>query len=1541
MFATKFCKPLISVETDRPIPLPGLGYPYNSIASDRRFEELIYSIYKKKIENDRIWKELYDDIALMQGVGEKGRDCVLYKNGTVTGVIQCKKYDDRISKRDCAKEILKFVLYSFFDNAVLPDANNLIYYFVVSEGFSGPASDYLDKFNEEIIKDAELETWFHELKVKYKASLGTLDYNTILTALLKKLAAIKVRKVIPQDLDLELSTNYTKEIIPVFFDVKTVTDNSLIQEIKTLIETKLIAPQNLDVTEDSILKQFETASLQLSSYRDNLYNIRESHLERIETTEIMSWIERPLKPQDDPLLVLAGNPGFGKTVILKDVLTSSIAKNIPTIAIKADRYYAQSIQELTEKLNLEYPLVKLVQKIRQTHKKVVVIIDQIDSLSQSITSRRDYIDTYNQLIHQLKEINGVRIVISIRTFDLNYDYEFSSYKNRQKIIVKPFSELQVKDVLAKLGQATDKLSPGFISLLTVPNHLDIFCKIYGPGLQINQLHSIQDLYNELWQQKITFQHNEKAEQLTKALYELADKMYALQQLSIPESQVTDSIRHGLQYLTSNGLLVEGNKSLQFFHQSFYDYVFARSFVEKGASLESFIDLEGQSIYIRPAVKMILAFLRQKDNAGYLKLISLFLFSQKLRFHLQLLIINHLGFEQNPSKAEIDLVKGRVLKSQKYQLPFLESAIGSNWLPVLIETGMLHQLLNSVPTIAERIRRNDTIQAMCRKLNITKLIDPSSYNKRKEKYLNLWFWILSRSLPENRAIVLKYLETLSPSEERNFRVVRILHSMKKWDHPLAFTLFESFTPEPEKNWFDILRILEDTIEYNYDWTAKQIDRFLLIEADRAEGGGSSMYDHQMGNCLKKMFSREPGKSFNYAIKHIKNLVSESVAKIGISTTELYPDGVYDLYDFDRHDTHNTKELLLQLTLDSVVILAEEKSPIFQTFVEDNKEQNSLIILKILLTGLESAPRENSRTIFELLINLLEKKGYDDGLQYWIGKLINAVYIFLEPGQKEELNTLLLNVRSKYDFYVQDQESKKTFFSYYGKTRFELLSMIPEDDIMKDPKLKKHFQELQRKYGEAENRKPQSVKLFRVGPPLEDKAYEKMDLTQWENSFLKFNTDNRPVFDSDRGGLTENYRQFESKIPGNVLFFLPLIEKIINEKRVVPDYMLAGLKGLVEAKYDPEKFQLLFKKMTKMPLEGFHVRQLVWLTDYIIKNKLVDEETVSFLCRVAAEDPDPAKPLNPDNPEFDMLNTNRGAAVHALVRCFTHKEFGNRIFETLEQTVADPIISVRISALMDLAVLMNIDKEKTLALFLKFTSDTDNYHVFNASINSAQYLARYNFEALIPYFEKGIKIEKVQDQLAIILAVAWLNDKPGSYQLLEKTWKCSEKAQANMVDISVRNYNGAEGKVKEKCLSLYKKFLRSEAKEIIHQYNTSFLHMSPFHFKDFLPLLKKFYESRVATLEPHYFYEYLIKCSKANPVEVLDLLKNYRKYKEPNVAIGPFYSPDDPVKALIGAYNGLYDHSPVYKAYTIKALNLFDEMLQQQLFRTEAQTVLDVV
>ena len=57
--------------------------PFNDL-SDRNFEILIYQYLKEKIKTKN--ETRFTDISLMQGVGERGRDCCLYMDGEIIGM---------------------------------------------------------------------------------------------------------------------------------------------------------------------------------------------------------------------------------------------------------------------------------------------------------------------------------------------------------------------------------------------------------------------------------------------------------------------------------------------------------------------------------------------------------------------------------------------------------------------------------------------------------------------------------------------------------------------------------------------------------------------------------------------------------------------------------------------------------------------------------------------------------------------------------------------------------------------------------------------------------------------------------------------------------------------------------------------------------------------------------------------------------------------------------------------------------------------------------------------------------------------------------------------------------------------------------------------------------------------------------------------------------------------------------------------------------------------------------------------------------------
>lgn len=455
-------KPIIKDYLDKtPVPSTG-GFIYNLLPSDRRFEELIYTLYKQKINNEESWNFLFDDILLTAASGDGGADCILYKNEKAKGVIQCKKYANNITSTEVAKEVLKFLLYTIVEESLMLDTEDFHYFFVVSKGFSKPAIELINNFNENFLKNEKIEDLFNGLRKTYPATLNHLKFSVIQNELLHKIKKIKIKKIVPEDLDVELNKPYNYNIQSLFFQVRTVTDNSLIKEFKNDI-LKVINDipdkiPKLNISDEEILQKFETASIQLKDWKETLSNTDDTHIERSETQKILNWISNKLPKEKNPILMLTGNPGFGKSVILKETLIHLSKNKVPVIGIKADRYYSESLQKFNEVTNLKNPLEKLIELLLKTHDKVVVLIDQIDSLSSTVTSKRIYLDVYRQLIDNILSItnnkppflkNKVRLIVAIREFDLIYDFEFKYFRKFEKVEVEKLSEVQLESILAK------------------------------------------------------------------------------------------------------------------------------------------------------------------------------------------------------------------------------------------------------------------------------------------------------------------------------------------------------------------------------------------------------------------------------------------------------------------------------------------------------------------------------------------------------------------------------------------------------------------------------------------------------------------------------------------------------------------------------------------------------------------------------------------------------------------------------------------------------------------------------------------------------------------------------------------------------------------------------------------------------------------------------------------------------------------------------------------------------------------------------------
>ena len=139
-------------------------------------------------------------------------------------------------------------------------------------------------------------------------------------------------------------------------------------------------------------------------------------------------------------------------------------------------------------------------------------------------------------------------------------------------------------------------------------------------------------------------------------------MYEQQRLALPECRFSE-FQDEIDYLVSNGFLVKeskGNK-LTFFHQTLFDYVYARRFVERGGSLLDDLKDVHQGLFVRPRVRSVMAYLRNHDEDLYIATFNDLLTRDNYckygcHFHILHMLLTSLAFIKDPSEDEKNIFR---------------------------------------------------------------------------------------------------------------------------------------------------------------------------------------------------------------------------------------------------------------------------------------------------------------------------------------------------------------------------------------------------------------------------------------------------------------------------------------------------------------------------------------------------------------------------------------------------------------------------------------------------------------------------------------------------------------------------------------------------------------------------------------------------------------------------------------------------------------------------------------------------------------------
>jgi hypothetical protein len=1260
---------------------------------------------------------------------------------------------------------------------------------------------------------------------------------------------------------------------------------------------------------------FKETSMDLLNWRSTL--IDDIHIDRGETNELYDWIFKEADTPKKRVALLVGNAGIGKSVVLHDLLVKlqTISK-ISVLALKADQLEFADADDLRKKIHLAKPIQEVLKETAKQVEKVVLLIDQIDALSFTLSSNRTPLRSLMKLVELVSFIPNARIIISCRPYDLAYDPILEQFRFGYKQELHPLNKDKVSETLGKKNIEIEETSPLF-EFLRNPLYLYLFLKV-GKSEKFNDDITEQILYNELWDKYIKQigTSTVDAKKLVNLLDILSKMMYERQSLTIGKELIDTNYAKEFGYLCSSDIITKtlGNK-VQFFHQSLFDYVFSRRFVETRKSLLNELENEHQGLFIRARVKHILSFIRENDENEYIQILNKLLFDKdkqgrdKFRYHLKLLVLTTWGFNEKISQTEIDFVKRILVQHDALMRVFVDAIYSKSWFKVML----------------------DIVQE-------TGGWKIQSLNKR-QRIINLCYRLLWKEPVMVLLFVNDVLKTAADADDRQF-IVNMLNSYRVTGNAnLIKSIYKQLVTDRRE--LILAKCLNFLIQDDPDFVISELEKNMeaILNEHKADHFLNIDLSHEVGILYKTLKSVHPDKAFKFFLNIVGMIVRETEyewsGKIKSSSAYINFTRISNPAFGDR-----IAENLLSDVFDQVENRVDINDPEIANQLRLLVQTRQEILMTIAVVGYCRKPHVYLDDIFFLLTDKEVMEYSPTLLSYYVCCLFQASFACFDYEHQSKLieNILQLSTDFESRYINKDHLKYNDPITQQGRTQAVYLNHVPQG-LLHDhfPQAYKKLQEYQRRYKNLENKMPFETNIYKL-PTMRQDEVDKMTVDQWLNSMRKYNTDIHE--DWDRPTKTGQSMLFKSVVKNKPKFYAPAIYGALRDKSIPLEYVIAGLEGWQDGNYEIKLITKLFTSIVNQRLDvdinknkPAYVISLVRTTSYFIKQDILPEPVVNFLCNVTlhfvenrdVNDETESAPYN------SGINQVRGAAASELVKCYGHPKYKDKIFESLEAIAKTASIHTRSAILLRMALLNHLDKERNLQLFLDMMYDyrpnlmAMPFH----DLNPLCYFINYGFDRLTDFFKKSIDIPVCHEPMVLLLWMAFVRQMNGSQDLLNEMCEKSPKARVALINyfctLNSRDYLEDE-------LPYLNNFLAPQYvdEDLANVYDLMFDCISSWTQIEKVTFTNLYLTSPMSHYAYRQFYKYLGEQALVDPHQCLRWLKQL--YDAKSAELKEYYSSSKFIEILIQAYNGIKQFNRSDKVLE-EAMDLLDVMLSNQENRVQ--------
>lgn len=1081
---------------------------------------------------------------------------------------------------------------------------------------------------------------------------------------------------------------------------------------------------------------------------------RTSHEQVVATTQ--SWrgtIERellspPIERQEAATLVdlmaatrlalVVGAGGGGKSSVLYQAAHEFEAQDAEVLAFRLDRRgdFGSTI-ELGIQLGLSTSPVAAL-RMAADGRDAFLIIDQLDAVSLASGRLSERYDVIADLIQEATAVNGVRVILACRLFDVENDHRIRKLDARndvERLTVEPLPDEAVTDAVSAMGLDPDFLTGTQRALLRSPLNLVLLETIADQPGALN-FTSRGSLFEAFWQRKEqTSEERRPGTLFNDVLARIANTASNQQTLSIPIEILGpgDFIKHARVLASEQVIAIEDDR-VSFFHETFFDFTFARQWLLRQQSMVEFLCAQEQELFRRAQVRQILELLRERDPDRFRTEVETVLSSADVRFHIKETVVAVLVNVSAPTFEDVELVLRLAEKESTLTKRLWLQIARPTWFGPFYVHGHIERWLDS-DDAALRGRSVNWLGSAGAEHG-AEVADLLKARKQAPDYVMWLHWVIQRADLHDQWRLFELLLDAVRSGEIN--------------------------PADKNVWLSA----HELAEHQPLWAIEML-KACFVESSSALALGSDgkvtllgIHEYGVTQMIEAARKAEPQAFAEAFVPHLL--------------------AVMEATHYDRHerdllrDRHFSMRLPMESRHDDVDdafqnAAADALGQWAQTSPETSKSMLQLLAANahdtaqsLLYRALIVGAATFSPWAAELILqggNRLEA-GYVSDAHWLAREVVEAIAPIVSDEVHLQLEEQFRDLRATY----QSPDLQHRLWSF-GYTAFKFLSALDRERLTASGL--RRLQEYQRKFDRDSPEPPTGIISYTVGSPIGGPATGKMSNAQWLRAMAKHD-DDRDI-GSEVGGARELAQQLKARTAEDPLRFAGLAMQLTPATNAA--YPSAILWGFGEASIPEEAQPAVFEAIRHVMSLGLDDcdRWLGWAVRHVYDEAPLD--IVEMVLERALHAPDPVD----NSPVFvrrdderagrdlfqNGFNTSRGSLAESLGDLLVRDPDGTRmglVAPRLVELASDPVLSVRACVAHTIAACLRHARPMAYQAFERLI-EADDLLLASAMLDDLMiYIGNANPDVVDPVIDRMLsstnaEVRRVGGSMAAFAALQW--------------------------------------------------------------------------------------------------------------------------------------------------------------------------------------------